>query len=100
LKHFGESSLLDGCQRINGCQNCAAERQALYDRGVKGIGVSLARWLGFAMLLANACFSTLKVDAWRNGKQLAEGRKGFADYKSDTANAATKASEATCSLEQ
>ena len=33
--------------------------------------MSLARWLGLA-LLAIACFATWKVDAWRYGKQLAE----------------------------
>ncbi len=31
-----------------------------------------ARWLGLAVLLAIACFSTWKVDAWRYGKQLAD----------------------------
>ena len=30
------------------------------------------RWLGLAVLLAIACFSTWKVDAWRYGKQLAD----------------------------
>ena len=34
--------------------------------------MSPARWLGFAVLLAVACFSTWKVDAWRYGKQLAD----------------------------
>ena len=34
--------------------------------------MSPARWLGFALLLAIACFATWKVDAWRYGKQLAD----------------------------
>lgn len=53
-----------------------------------------------ALLLAIACFSTWKVDAWRYGKQLADVHKEFADYKSDTATAATKASEGARVLEQ
>jgi chromosome segregation ATPase len=59
-----------------------------------------ARWLGLALLLAVACFATWKVDAWRYGKQLADGRKEFADYKSETATAATKASEDARAIEQ
>ena len=62
--------------------------------------MSPARWLGLAVLLAIACFATWKVDAWRHGKQLAEVRKEFADYKSDIATAATKASEDARALEQ
>ena len=62
--------------------------------------MSPVRWLGLAVLLAIACFSTWKVDAWRYGKQLADVRKEFADYKSDTATAATKASENARALEQ
>ena len=34
--------------------------------------MSPARWLSLAVLLAIACFSTWKVDAWRYGKQLAD----------------------------
>ena len=34
--------------------------------------MSPARCLGLAVLLAIACFSTWKVDAWRYGKQLAD----------------------------
>ena len=34
--------------------------------------MSPARWLGLVVLLAIACFSTWKVDAWRYGKQLAD----------------------------
>ena len=62
--------------------------------------MSPARWLGLAVLLAIACFATWKVDAWRYGKQLADVRKEFADYKSDIATAATKASEDARAIEQ
>ncbi len=62
--------------------------------------MSPARWLVLAVLLAIACFATWKVDAWRYGKQLADVRKEFADYKSDIATAATKASEDARALEQ
>ena len=62
--------------------------------------MSPARWLGLVVLLAITCIATWKVDAWRYGKQLADVRKEFADYKSDTATAATKASEEARALEQ
>ena len=62
--------------------------------------MSPARWLGIALLLSIACFSTWKVGTWRYGKQLADVRKEFADYKSDTATAATKASEDARAIEQ
>ena len=62
--------------------------------------MSPARWLGLAVLLAIACFATWKVDAWRYDKQLADARKEFADYKSDIATAATKASEDARALEK
>lgn len=62
--------------------------------------MSPARWLGIVVLLALACFATWKVDAWRYGKQLADVRKEFADYKSDIATAATKASEDARAIEQ
>ena len=62
--------------------------------------MSPARWLGIVVLLALACFATWKVDAWRYGKQLADIRKEFADYKSDIATAATKASEDARAIEQ
>ena len=61
--------------------------------------MSPARWLGLVMLLVSACFATWKVDAWRYGKQLADVRKEFSDYKSDTATAATKASEDARAIE-
>ena len=62
--------------------------------------MSPARWLGLAALLAIACFATWKVDAWCYGKQLADVRKEFADYKTGIAAAATKASEEARVLEQ
>lgn len=62
--------------------------------------MSPARWLGLVVLLAITCIATWKVDAWRYGKQLADVRKEFADYKSDTGTAATKASEEARALEQ
>ena len=62
--------------------------------------MSPARWLSLVALLAVACVATWKVDAWRYGKQLADVRKEFADYKSDIATAATKASEEARMLEQ
>lgn len=62
--------------------------------------MSSAHWRGFVVLLVIACFATWKMDAWRYGKQLADARKEFADYKSDTATAATKASEEARALEQ
>ena len=34
--------------------------------------MSPGRWLALVVLLATACFSTWKVDAWRYGKQLAD----------------------------
>ena len=62
--------------------------------------MSPARWLGLVVLLAIACFATWKVDAWRYGKQLADVREEFADYKAGIATAATKASEEARALEQ
>ena len=62
--------------------------------------MSQARWLGLALLVSIACFATWQVGAWRYGKQLADARKEYADYKSGTATAATKASEDARTLEQ
>ena len=62
--------------------------------------MSLGRWLGLALLVAIACFSTWKVDAWRYGKQLAEVRAEYSDYKSGVATAATEASEKARQAEQ
>ena len=45
------------------------------------------------MLLAIACFSTWKVDAWRYDKQLADVRNEYAEYKSGITTAAATASE-------
>ncbi|GLX92033.1 hypothetical protein Pfra02_46010 [Pseudomonas fragi] len=57
--------------------------------------MSQGREVGFAVLMAMviACFSTWKVDAWRYGKQLAEVRAEYSDYKFSVATAATVASE-------
>ena len=55
--------------------------------------MSPARWLSIAMLLAIACFSTWKVDAWRYDKQLADVRNEYAEYKSGITTAAATASE-------
>lgn len=62
--------------------------------------MSPARWVGLAVLLAIACFSTWKVDAWRYSKQLTDARKEFADYKAGIATAATKAIEEARAFEQ
>lgn len=62
--------------------------------------MSPARWVGLAVLLAISCFATWKVDAWRYGKQLADVRKEFADYKTGIVAASTKASEEARVLEQ
>ena len=62
--------------------------------------MSPARWLVLSALMAMACLATWKVDAWRYGKQLADARQEFSDYKSDIATAATKASEDARAIEQ
>ena len=51
------------------------------------------RWAGLALLVSITCFSTWKVDAWRYGKQLAEVRAEYSDYKSGVATVATETSE-------
>ena len=53
-----------------------------------------------ALLVTIACFATWKVDTWRYGKQLADVRQEFTDYKTETATASTKASEEARVLEQ
>lgn len=55
--------------------------------------MSPGSWVGLAVVIAIACFSTWKVDAWRYGKQLAEVRAEYSGYKSSVATAATDASE-------
>ena len=40
--------------------------------GAEGVGVSLWRWMGLALLVGCSIISTWKVDTWRYGKQLAE----------------------------
>ena len=62
--------------------------------------MSQARWLGLALLVSIACFSTWKVDVWRYGKQLAKVRAEYSDYKSGVATAATEASEKARQTEQ
>ena len=62
--------------------------------------MSLGRWLGLALLLSIACFSTWKVDAWRYGKQLAKVRAEYSDYKYGVATAATEAIEKARQAEQ
>ena len=61
--------------------------------------MSPGRWFGL-VLVAIACFATWKVDAWRYGKQLAEVRAEYSDYKSGVATAATEASEKASQAEQ
>ena len=55
--------------------------------------MSQGRWISIATLVAIACFSTWKVDAWRYGKQLAE-------LSAALASAATEASEKARKTEQ
>ena len=62
--------------------------------------MSLGRWLGLALLLSIACFSTWKVDAWRYGKQLADLIAAHQTTLADIATAATKASEKSRQTEQ
>ena len=57
--------------------------------------MSLARWLGLALLLASACFATWKVDAWRYGKELASLTTAHqADLTTISSAAATQARQA------
>ena len=57
--------------------------------------MSPARWLGFALLLAIACFATWKVDAWRYGKELASLTAAHqADLTTISIAAATQVREA------
>ena len=50
--------------------------------------MSPARWLGVVLLVASACFSTWKVDAWRYGKQLADLSATHQDDLAAISNAA------------
>jgi len=52
------------------------------------------------LLVAIACFSTWKVDAWRYGKQLASLSAAHQAALTDIATAATKASEKARQIEQ
>ena len=62
--------------------------------------MSTGRWAGLSMLVVISCFSTWKVDAWRYGKQLAEVRAEYSDYKSSVATASSDASEKARKTEQ
>ncbi len=62
--------------------------------------MSPGRWLGLALLVAIACFSTWKVDAWRYGKQLADLSAAHQATLADIATAAAKASEKSRQTEQ
>ena len=58
------------------------------------------RWVGIGVLVGCSVFATWKVDAWRYGKQLAEVRAEYSDYKTSVATAATDASEKARKTEQ
>ena len=62
--------------------------------------MSPGRWLTPVVLVAIACFSTWKVDAWRYGKQLADLSAAHQTTLADIATAATKASEKSRQTEQ
>ena len=62
--------------------------------------MSPGRWLAPVVLVAIACFSTWKVDAWRYGKQLADLSAAHQTTLVDIATAATKASEKARKIEQ
>ncbi len=62
--------------------------------------MSPGRWLAPVVLVAIACFSTWKVDAWRYGKQLADLIAAHQTTLADIATAATKASEKSRQTEQ
>ena len=51
--------------------------------------MSLGRWLALVVLVAIACFSTWKVDAWRYGKQLADLSAAHQADLTSIANAAS-----------
>ncbi len=62
--------------------------------------MSPGRWLGLALLVAIACFSTWKVGAWRYGKQMADLSAAHQTTLAGIATAATKASENARQTEQ
>ena len=62
--------------------------------------MSPGRWLTPVVLVAIACFSTWKVDAWRYGKQLADLSAAHQTTLVDIATAAAKASEKSRQTEQ
>ena len=55
--------------------------------------MSRVRWLALVVLVAIACYSTWKVDAWRYGKELANLSAAYQATLAEIATAATKASE-------
>ena len=62
--------------------------------------MSRVRWLALVVLVAIACFSTWKVDAWRYGKELANLSAAYQATLAEIATAATKASEKARQTEQ
>ena len=62
--------------------------------------MSPGRWLALVVLVAIACFSTWKVDAWRYGKELASLGAAHQTTLAGIATAATKASEKARQTEQ
>lgn len=62
--------------------------------------MSPGRRLGLALLVAIACFSTWKVDAWRYGNQMADLSAAHQTTLAGIATAATKASEKARQAEQ
>lgn len=62
--------------------------------------MSQGRWLRLVLLIAFACFSTWKVDAWRYGKELASLSAVHQVTLTEIATAATRASEKARQTEQ
>ena len=62
--------------------------------------MSRVRWLALVVLVAIACYSTWKVDAWRYGKELANLSAAYQATLAEIATAATKASEKARQTEQ
>ena len=58
------------------------------------------RWVGVAVLVGCSISAAWKVGSWRYGKELAEVRTEYSDYKTSVANAATDASEKTRQTEK
>ena len=62
--------------------------------------MSSGLWLALVVLMAIACFSTWKVDAWRYGKQLADLSAAHQTTLVDIVTAGIKASEKARQTEQ